>query len=207
MIGGLESGLLYENLTTQKGFCIVNQSKIRIYMVNITMNAQNFQKVLGIAEFAAKRMEERRSAEFRIFISYMTLLILAFYQIVKANVIDISFICDGLMLISISVGIHFLYCALQVGISIAMRYDAIRRNYYLRKAEDISGYPPNYYPDNPESGEEDMDKIYRIKHFGKLFSPSSLKVFYKNWSCIPLIFIPTLSFVIVIGFLWHKSGW
>ena len=42
-----------------------------------------FQKMLQLAEFGAKRLEERRSVEFRIFISYITLLVLALYQLVK----------------------------------------------------------------------------------------------------------------------------
>lgn len=42
-----------------------------------------FQKMLQLAEFGAKRLEERRSVEFRIFISYITLLVLALYQLLK----------------------------------------------------------------------------------------------------------------------------
>ena len=42
-----------------------------------------FQKMLQLAEFGAKRLEERRSVEFKIFISYTTLLVLALYQLIK----------------------------------------------------------------------------------------------------------------------------
>ena len=54
------------------------------------MNDQNkFQVMLQLAEFGAKRLEERRSVEFRIFISYITLLVLALYQLVKrGNPVD-----------------------------------------------------------------------------------------------------------------------
>ena len=42
-----------------------------------------FQAMLQLAEFGVKRMEQRRSVEFRIFISYITLLVLGLYQLVK----------------------------------------------------------------------------------------------------------------------------
>ena len=48
------------------------------------MKDQNkFQEMLQLAEFGAKRLEERRSVEFKIFISYTTLLVLALYQLIK----------------------------------------------------------------------------------------------------------------------------
>jgi hypothetical protein len=46
-------------------------------------NENKFQEMLQLAEFGAKRLEERRSVEFRIFISYITLLVLALYQLIK----------------------------------------------------------------------------------------------------------------------------
>ena len=42
-------------------------------------DVDKFRLILQLAEFSAKRAEERRSVEFRIFISYMTLLVLALY--------------------------------------------------------------------------------------------------------------------------------
>ena len=41
----------------------------------------NFQRMLDLSEFGVKRMEERRAFEFKIFISYITLLVLALYQL------------------------------------------------------------------------------------------------------------------------------
>ena len=37
----------------------------------------SFQRMLDLAEFGVKRMEERRAFEFKIFISYITLLVRA----------------------------------------------------------------------------------------------------------------------------------
>ena len=40
----------------------------------------DFDRTLQIAEFAAQRLENRRQFEFKIFISYVTLLVLAIYE-------------------------------------------------------------------------------------------------------------------------------
>lgn len=40
----------------------------------------DFQQTLEIAEFASQRLENRRQFEFKIFISYVTLLVLAIYE-------------------------------------------------------------------------------------------------------------------------------
>ena len=46
-------------------------------------SVDSFQRILSLAEFGVKRIEERRTVEFRIFISYITLLVLALYQLSK----------------------------------------------------------------------------------------------------------------------------
>ena len=45
----------------------------------------SFQGMLNVAEFAATRLNERRTVEFKIFISYMTPLILAIYYVIKLD--------------------------------------------------------------------------------------------------------------------------
>ena len=40
----------------------------------------DFERTLHIADFAAQRLENRRQFEFKIFISYVTLLVLGIYK-------------------------------------------------------------------------------------------------------------------------------
>ncbi len=94
-------------------------------------NTDKFEMVLKLAEFSANRMEARRSVEFRIFISYMTLLVLAFYRFPTFSFDNIpSGQRWGLFIIAIL--IHLIYIALQVGIAKAMRNDACKRNHYIK---------------------------------------------------------------------------
>ena len=51
---------------------------------NKSDSVDGFQKILSLAEFGVKRMEERRTVEFRIFISYITLI---FIKSIKESVI------------------------------------------------------------------------------------------------------------------------
>lgn len=55
-----------------------------------TSGKDEFQKMLALAEFGVKRMEERRNFEFKIFISYITLLVLALYQLLKPDPISLK---------------------------------------------------------------------------------------------------------------------
>ena len=93
----------------------------------------DFEKMVQLAEFGARRHDERRQVEFRIFIAYMTLLVLAFYQIDK--IARLNFPLWG-MIIGL-LFIHFLYIVWQIRLSRALVNDALRRNFYLKKAECI----------------------------------------------------------------------
>ena len=89
--------------------------------------------MVQLAEFGAKRHDERRQVEFRIFIAYMTLLVLAFNQIDKISDIDFySWIPAALL-----VFVHLSYILWQFRISRSQVNDALRRNFYLKKAECI----------------------------------------------------------------------
>ena len=52
-------------------------------------NRDNFERMVQLAEFGAKRHNERRQVDFRVFIAYMTLLALAFSQIDKIRGLDL----------------------------------------------------------------------------------------------------------------------
>lgn len=164
------------------------------------MNSKNkFQAMLQLAEFGAKRLEERRSVEFRIFISYMTLLVLALYQLVKqGNPIHEFFelfvqkdaisleVWEGVGLYLLALLIHIIYVMWQIGIGVAMDNDSHRRNFYLKKAENISGYPLSYSASNKE--------IVIFTHYLQQFL--YLKVIWTDWSRMLLVAIPTILFII-----------
>ena len=170
----------------------------------------NFQRMLNLAEFGVKRMEERRAFEFRIFISYITLLVLALYQLIKQqNPIHDFFkpiiqkdsisleLWEGFILYVLALCIHIIYVMWQVGIGIAMDNDAYRRNFYLKKAEDFSGHPPQYENFNPDN------KIKPITKYRQQFK--YLWIICKDWSRMLLVTIPTLLFIIVAHLFIKKT--
>ena len=176
----------------------------------------NFQKMLGLAEFGAKRMEERRGVEFRIFISYITLLVLALYQLVKQqNLIhdffkpfiqkdSISFeLWEGIILYVLALCIHIIYVMWQVGLSIAMENDSYRRNFYLKKAQCISGCALEY----EDKKDNVAKKIIIIQHYLQQFC--YLWIIWEHWSRMLLIAIPTFLFTIVTHLFIKKTypGW
>ena len=175
------------------------------------MNSKNkFQAMLQLAEFGAKRLEERRSVEFRIFISYMTLLVLALYQLVKqGNPIHEFFELfvqkdaislegwEGVGLYLLALLIHIIYVMWQIGIGVAMDNDSHRRNFYLKKAENISGSPLSYSASNKE--------IVIFTHYLQQFL--YLKVIWTDWSRMLLVAIPTILFIIVVDLFIKKSNW
>ena len=95
-------------------------------------NKDDFERMVQLAEFGAKRHDERRQVEFRVFISYNTLLVLAFYHIGKIEELKAPWwVTFGLGII------HIAYLLWQIRLSIALVNDASRRNFYLKKAECI----------------------------------------------------------------------
>ena len=71
-------------------------------------NRDDFERIVQLAEFGAKRHDERRQVEFRVFIAYMTLLVLAFYQIEKVEALN----APRWMTVGLLVVIHIIYPAL-----------------------------------------------------------------------------------------------
>ena len=102
-----------------------------------TPKNDDFQQSLQIAEFAARRGEDRRQYEFKIFISYVTLLVLAIYKhdlliTSSSNAVCCVVICVLLVLI------HLFYISWTIRLSVANDNDSARRNFYLQKTEYIS---------------------------------------------------------------------
>ena len=94
-------------------------------------NRDDFERMAQLAEFGAKRHDERRQVEFRVFIAYMTLLVLAFYQIEKIRSLNLP---DCVIWVGLGF-IHIIYLLWQIRLSRALVNDANRRDFYLKKAE------------------------------------------------------------------------
>lgn len=159
------------------------------------MNDRNkFNMMLDLAEYSAKRMETRRSVEFRMFISYMTLLIIVFYRFPTFSFDNISGIEKGI-LIACAIGVHIFYFTLQVGIACAMKNDATKRNNYSKIAESLSGSPMKY---QPMCEQNNNDKIVIINKWHKFLCPTNISLLYESYSAMFLVGIPTLSFIILM---------
>ena len=125
--------------------------------------SNNFEKCMKIAEFAQKNQQDRRQYEFKIFISYVTLLALGIWK--TDDIGGFCYILGSLVGFS-----YLLYLLWQIRVSIANRNDGYRRDYYLEKAEDI------LYPD--WAVEEKLPNEYRDK---KCFLNPKIKIIPKIW--------------------------
>ena len=100
-------------------------------------NTRTLEKMLELAQFGADGHRGRRQVEFRVFISYITVLVLGLYQVNKLE--DPIFQgSDNAWLLMLLLLIHLLYCYWQRNISIALINDVRRRDFYLQKAQCLS---------------------------------------------------------------------
>ena len=103
-----------------------------------------FYEMLEMAELAANGHKERRQLEFRISISYITLLSLALYQLIKFTPGETGFIGVPVWIIVIAcaalLGLHVVYCWWLRYLHVASNNDVRRRDFYLKKAEVIAYY-------------------------------------------------------------------
>ena len=102
--------------------------------------ADDFQRMLQLAEVGAKWHDDRRQVTFRIFVSYMTLLVLALYQVIKLLGAE-GVVIPGWIILLVIAGLvltHWIYCRWQGSIRVALINDVRRRDFYLKKAELIS---------------------------------------------------------------------
>ena len=108
--------------------------------MNNNIDAANFDRMLELAEFGAKRHDQRRQIVFRIAIGYLTLLVLALYQSIKNESLLRS---DAVWLIIFTIClivVHIFYILWQRTAFIAMINDVRRRDFYLMKAQTIAYY-------------------------------------------------------------------
>ena len=191
----------------------------------------DFERMVELAEFGARRHDERRQVEFRVFIAYMTLLVLAFYQ--KKQIADLNtsvWVIGGLLLILI----HLVYILWQLRISVSQVNDALRRNFYLKKAECIlhhlwekpnESFSPrkNVYVTidlgkkiDKESKCSEKGKISEYELFERreppieLVSPrwhvwKHLPQLWKDWSRSSQILIPTVMIILLMLALYSNG--
>ena len=98
-------------------------------------NRGDFERMVELAEFGARRHDERRQVEFRVFIAYNTLLALAFYHMSKDTTTQPLVNLPEWSIALILGGIHFVYFLWQIRLARALVNDTSRRNFYLKKAE------------------------------------------------------------------------
>ena len=149
--------------------------------------SNDFEKCMQIAEFAQKNQQDRRQYEFKIFISYMTLLVLAIWKTKEIGKIDNACIIVGIV-VGLSYLAYFVWC---LRLALANYNDETRRNYYLAIAEDRLNNikpVPTEYPRPPS------DKIMMGSKLKKAWSP-----FWNNWSIWFTALLPALL-VVVLAF-------
>ena len=108
--------------------------------MNNNSDEEIFDRMLCMADFGANRHDDRRTVEFRVFISYMTPLILAVYYAFKLECTVVQPVSWRIIIVGAFLYflfIHLIYVLWQIGIAVAMANDAWRRNFYLKKAECI----------------------------------------------------------------------
>ena len=157
----------------------------------------DFQKCMQIAEFAQKNQHDRRQYEYKIFISYVTLLALGIW---KADTISIHW-WWGIALIWGSYWAYLLWC---VRLAVANSNDQARRNWYLTKAEDK--LYSRYVRIKSEYGgqsEREIKEVPRFWHGSKGWHQ-----FFGNWSIwftalIPFLLVIWLIFRLYCCYPWH----
>ena len=191
---------------------------------------ENYQNMLEMAEFAATRMDQRKTVEFRIFISYMTPLILAAYYTIKVkpeNVIDVNLGSIAILAVML-ITMHIVYISWQIRVAAAMRNDAQRRNFYLKKAECILHHLSKntdtpFLPSNNEVKvdfgygqtswtekelfDKDAAEFVKVSTFGEVYK-NHYREFWKDWTRPLLTLLPTLMLLLIaLILLFKKFSW
>lgn len=206
---------------------LLSKSEIVELKKNNNSIYDSFQGMLNIAEFAAKRHDDRRTVEFRIFISYMTPLILALYYVIKLDpdlLADISWWIIGGGALVYLIFVHLVYVFWQIGIAVAMANDAWRRNFYLTKSEcllhhlskdsentfssDDTVIEVNFGCEKTEWTEkklfeERMPKIILVPDFWQLYKHRDQ--ICKDWSRMLVVLVPTMLVVFLVLTLLFKK--
>lgn len=121
----------------------------------------DFYRMLALADLGARWHNDRRQVAFRIFVSYMTLLVLSLYQVIKLLGTETVVIIPGWIIFPAIAGFfftHVVYCKWQGSIRKALINDVRRRDFFLKKAERVTYYL---------SQESDLTSIAQDYYSGK----------------------------------------
>ena len=176
------------------------------------LSKDDFERAFQITEYARQSGENRRQYEFKVFISYVTMLILAIYEghhIIPSDEIDSFYGISILFLLSM---MHFFYLAWTISLSVANNNDGTRRNFYLDEAECISrslleksGYPlsrklESDYQCCPN------EKIIRVPRFYEV--GNHIDQLWINYAAALQAAIPTILFSLLVFNLFKSyTGW
>ena len=171
----------------------------------------DFERTLQIADFAAQRLENRRQFEFKIFISYVTLLVLGIY---KGDQIEVPNDWAWLVLVLLIV-MHYSYISWTISLSVAMRNDSERKNFYLQKAECISVRLFKRYGDPlGQKIKNDYSELcpdeMKVKRVPKGFCTlKHLNQMWINWATPFQIVLPTIIYSLLVFTLCKEPcpGW
>ena len=105
--------------------------------MNNNIDIANFDKMLELAEFGAKRHNERRQNLFKFVISYITLLVLALYQTFKTETL-LELPQDKIGVVVLLLVVHCFFLVWLWATLKALINDVRRRDFYLKKAELLS---------------------------------------------------------------------
>ena len=185
----------------------------------------NFERLMALAEFGANRHNERRQIEFRIFISYTTLLALILYYVLTKGE-SLWSPNDWLPAVPLLI-VHWIYYLWQRSLGVAMENDTKRRNFFLAKAECLA----HYFIERPRCEKfKPCNKMVKLKFGGNteisekelfkavsppdmLLLPFSWKRALEHWDktwidwsrrlqcTIPTVMLVTLFFL-KLGFSW-----
>lgn len=192
------------------------------------INKNILNEMLTIAELASSGHKERRQLEFRISISYITLLALALYQLIKFSPEENDLSVPLWIIVTVCVlllTLHWKYCEWLYAIHVASNNDVRRRDFYLKKVEIIAYYmskssDSDFAPSNTNTitinlGAGDSRELSERE----LFDQSEPDIYirsknqgtptpkwYKNVHFLFPAFFATLMAVSLIGTLILKTG-
>ncbi len=180
-------------------------------------NKDDFERTLQIAEFAVQRLENRRQYEFKVFISYTTLLILVIYKHEILTLGEIGLISAfsknenlrGVGIVFIIIGlsvIHASYISWTIRLSVANGNDVHIRSFYMDKAmhicEDSLKKLGNPLCRTMESEYEFMDTEAKIREVPKPFGAFKYwKHLWHNYAATFQTILPFLLFVLLVYLL------
>ena len=171
----------------------------------------NFEQALQIAEFASQRGENRRQYEFKIFISYVTLLVLGIYEGHHIEVPNDAYKeLSGFFIVALLSVIHFFYIAWTISLSVANKNDGTRRDFYLQKSEYIShrllmefGDPLSQKLDNEYRQSCQNHKIKIVPRFYEVFKHKGQ--IWTNYAAAFQVVLPTIIFFLLVLNLSNSS--